>query len=172
MNLSRAVHIAQRFIADRETFSPTAYYDVNGYAIGYGNHYYRDGSLVSSGDTIDQGSAWELLGFYVLQNAKAIMDQIRVPVTENQLAALTSLRYNCGTVTKDLLFLINSGAPESQVTEQFARTCITSGGVYNPDLVVRRQLEIGLYTSTTSILTALPFVLAAFLAWLAYRLLK
>src|SRR5271156_996594 len=111
MDQDQAISTATAFIADQESFSPTPYFDVNGYAIGYGNHYYSDGSSVdASDDPISQDDAYSLLQFYVAQNAAAIMAQVTAPINEDQLAALTSIRYNCGTITTALLNLINSGA--------------------------------------------------------------
>ena len=75
------------------------------------------------------------------------MAQIAVTITENQLAALTSLRYNCGTITSTLLNLINSGADPGAIGSQIEKTCTTSGGVPNSDLIARRQAEAALYES-------------------------
>ena len=172
MNINLAVDRAVSFIADREGFSPVAYYDINGWAIGYGNHYYANGSLVSEGDTITRSAADSLLQYYAMQNAQAILGQLRVPVTENQLAALVSLRYNCGTITTALLNLINSGASSQAITDQFAATCVTSGGVYNPDLAERRQLEIGLYNSSGMTVGLIPIILAGLVAWVVVGSVK
>lgn len=149
MDLSAATN----FIAGAEAFSPNPYWDVNGYAIGYGNHYYEDGSAVGADDDpIDQDRALEILSFYVNQNATAILAQVVTPLTDNQLAALTSIRYNCGTITTTLLNLINSGADPATVAAQIEKTCTTSGGVSNPDLIARRQQEADLYQSGGGVL--------------------
>lgn len=149
MDLASAIQTATNFIATQESFSPSPYYDVNGYAIGYGNHYYEDGTAVSGDDDpISQDDALSLLSYYVNQNATAIMSQVTAPINEDQLAALTSLRYNCGTITTTLLNLINSGADPGAVASQIEQTCTTSGGVSNPALIARRQLEATLYEST------------------------
>lgn len=146
MDLNDSIQVATSFIAGAESFSAAPYWDVNGYAIGYGNHYYEDGSPVTSDDDpIDQARAEQILSFYVNQNATAILQQVTVPLNENQLAALTSLRYNCGTITTTLLNLINSGADPATVAAQIDITCTTSGGVTNSDLIARRQQEGDLY---------------------------
>jgi GH24 family phage-related lysozyme (muramidase) len=148
MDTASAIPIATDFIATQESFSGTAYFDVNGYAIGYGNHYYEDGSAVSEGDTISEDDALSLLGFYVSQNMTAIVNQLTVDQNADQLAALTSIRYNCGTITTALLNLINSGADPGTIGSQIEITCTTSGGVSDPVLIARRQLEAALYQST------------------------
>ena len=146
MDVSGSIPIATNFIAGIEQFSANPYFDVNGYAIGYGNHYYEDGTPVSSDDDpIDQSRALEILSFYVNQNASAISAQLSVDQNADQLAALTSLRYNCGTITTALLNLINSGADPGAIGSKIEQTCTTSGGVSNPALIARRQMESALY---------------------------
>ena len=48
--LQKAVAIAAPFTAGFEGFRASPYFDVNGYAIGYGNHYYSDGTAVEQTD--------------------------------------------------------------------------------------------------------------------------
>ena len=55
MDQSTAIATATNFIAKQESFSPVPYWDVNGYAIGYGNHYYTDGSSVDGTTTRSAG---------------------------------------------------------------------------------------------------------------------
>jgi lysozyme len=148
MDLSGAISAATAFIADRESFSPSPYWDVNGYAIGYGNHYYSDGSAVSGDDDpISQSDAYDLLSFYVAQNVQAIANAITVPLTDNQFAALASIRYNCGTITQTLANLINSGADPEIVAAQIEVTCATSGGQPSAVIIARRHIEAELYAS-------------------------
>ena len=65
MNAQNAAAAIASFTAGNESFSANPYYDVNGYAIGYGNHYYSDGSTVESSDNpISQSDAFDLLVFY------------------------------------------------------------------------------------------------------------
>jgi lysozyme len=167
MNFDNAISIATDFIAGRESFAPSPYWDVNGYAIGYGNHYYEDGSPVTADDDpIDQARAAQLLDYFVRQNANALMAQIIRPLTDNQLAALTSLRYNCGTITTNLLNLLNSGADPDSIAQQIQSTCVTSSGAYNASLFQRRKLEAGLFLSAGGLLSSglvIIFVVAAYL---------
>lgn len=148
MDQALAIQTAIDFIRGAEGFSPTPYWDVNGYAIGYGNHYYEDGTAVGENDAaIDQTTAESLSDFYINQNMQAIQAQLTVALNENQLAALTSIRYNCGTITTTLLNLINSGADQNTVAAQIQQTCITAGGQPDSDLVTRRASEASLYTT-------------------------
>lgn len=159
MDISTASVTAADFIAARESFSQVPYWDVNGYAIGYGNHYYEDGSAVSGDDDpITEIRARQLLNFYVNQNAAAIAGQVLTPLSPNELAALTSLRYNCGTITQTLLGLINSGSDPRVVADQLRETCTTSGGISDPVLIDRRNLEAELYLSQAGLGTGILVV--------------
>jgi len=89
------------FIASQEAFRSTAYYDVNGYAIGYGNHYYADGTPVQPGDTINQTDAQGLLQTSVNNTyAAGIANRIGEPAWDNmtpeQQAAYVDAAYNYG----------------------------------------------------------------------------
>lgn len=155
MNIAQEQQKAFDLLQQFEGFSANAYYDVNGYAVGYGNHYYQDGRQVRAGDTISQAAAENLLMFYVSQNSDAITRAVTVDLAPGLLAALISLRYNCGTITQTLLNIINSGASIDAIKQQFLQTCITSGGAYNSDLVDRRETEfsqVGQFSATMPVL--------------------
>jgi lysozyme len=166
MDYANAINIADNFIAQLERFSSVPYFDVNGYAIGYGNHYYEDGSPVSADDDpIDQTRAMQLLDYYVQQNAQVILANVTVDLTDNQLAALISLRYNCGHVPDSVLSLINSGADPATVASQFSQVCTTSAGQASQTLFQRRELEGTLFdTITANPATTLLIVAGVFTA--------
>lgn len=143
---SNALQIATNFIADQEDFEPDAYWDTNGYAIGYGNHYYANGSAVQEGDTISQGDALTLLQFYVQQFYNTqVAPKISASLNDNQVAALISLSYNCGSVPGALASLINSGASEDAINAEWQSVCITAGGIPSNALWNRRGDELGLF---------------------------
>jgi GH24 family phage-related lysozyme (muramidase) len=151
MDISGSVAIAAPFTAGFETFSPSPYWDVNGYAIGYGNHYYEDGSAVGADDDpIDQPTALALMTFYLTQNANDLVPQLSVDQNDNQLAALIDIRYRCGTITTALLNLINSGADPGTISAQIEQTCITVNGVQDSGEMARALAEAGLYQSSAS----------------------
>jgi lysozyme len=166
MNIDNAVSIAVASLINSEGFISSPRWDVNGYAIGYGNHYWEDGSPVTQDDDpIDQARAQQLLTFYAYQNAQAIAGQLGVDLNDNQLAALISIRYNCGTITTTLLNLINSGADSTAIAAQIQKTCVTSAGQPNSDLVARRQNEANLFTAPVLVSIGLIAVVAI-VAWL------
>lgn len=149
MDPINAANIAASSItANAEGYSPDPYWDVNGYAIGYGNHYYSDGSTVESSDNpISQSDAFDLLVFYLTQNANAIASQLTVDISDTQLAALADIKYRCGTITNTLLNLINSGATADQVAAQIRLTCTTVNGQPSAIETTRAGLEADLYLS-------------------------
>ena len=90
--IPKAMDIVKRF----EGFYPNKYWDVNGYAIGYGSKRHNfPGNVVP--DTISQAQAEALLA-HNLENkyGKVIQKYVRVPLNDNQKAALISFIYNLG----------------------------------------------------------------------------
>ena len=157
MDANNAISIAVPFIAGFEGFSASPYLDAGSYAIGYGNHFYEDGSAVSADDDpISQDDATSLLAYYVAQVATYLAPILQGSLaTDNMLAALTDLGYNWGqgaVAQSQLLQLINSGADQPTITAQWGKTAVTSGGMYDSDLYSRRIAEAGLaYSSGTPI---------------------
>lgn len=150
MDEQLAIETAVAQIAPEELFEGTAYWDVNGYAIGYGFHYYADGSAVQQGDTMTLSQAKSYVVTVAGQKWQAIKPCITVALNENQAAALIDLAYNCGEGTvcrSTLLQLINAGAPADQISAQFEQTCTTAGGVYMSGLYNRRVDEVALFWS-------------------------
>ena len=146
---NNAANIAAGSItAGQEAFSASPYYDVNGYAIGYGNHYYSDGTSVEAADPpISQSDAYDLMVFYLAQAASSIASQLTVDISDTQLAALADIKYRCGTITTTLLDLINSGASPDQVAAQIKNTCVTVNGQPSALEAARAVLEADLYQS-------------------------
>lgn len=174
MNFAGAVDIAVTALKEIEQFSPKAYPDVNGYAIGYGNHYYRDGSKVQKGDTITPDAAAELLRFTAAQTEKDIRDYVTAPLSSYQYAALISLAYNCGEQVRNfkIFDLINSGADTSVIYQQWIKTCITSKGVYNQDLYERRIKEWNELYMHKAGASIGDILLIAAVSWGVYHVLK
>lgn len=160
MDYALAINIATDFIASVEGFSPNAYWDVNGYAIGYGNHYYEDGSDVQADDTIDKTRANTLLKKVVQGKEQAIRSYVTAPINENQYAALISLAYNCGEGNvrqSQLLQLINARASVDAIKNQFLQTCVTAKGQYMASLYDRRLDEFTkLYSNISQLIQQYP----------------
>jgi GH24 family phage-related lysozyme (muramidase) len=154
MDANNAVATISSFTQNWEQFSATPYEDPAGsgnYAIGFGNHYYEDGTAVGSDDDpIDRVRALQIMSFYLLQNATALVPQISVAIADYQLGVLTDLRYECGTITVTLLDLINSGADSATVAAQIAQTCTTVGGQPDAGVQARANARANLYASGSS----------------------
>jgi len=117
---------AAKLIAQFEGLRLNAYRDTGGiWTIGYGST--KDpftGVPVKQGDKISKETALEWLNKDIGQRQVAIRKLVKVPVTSNQLAALTSLAYNIGLGAfqrSTLLRLLNQKAPIQQVADQFLR---------------------------------------------------
>jgi lysozyme len=117
---------AAKIIAQFEGLLLDAYKDTgNIWTIGYGstkNPY--TGVSVKEGDKISKETALDWLDKDIKQRQFALQKLIKVPVTSNQLAALTSLAYNIGLGAfqrSTLLRLLNQKAPLQKVADQFLR---------------------------------------------------
>src|ERR1700685_981974 len=140
-DITGALAIAAPFTASQESFQALPYYDVNGYAIGYGNHYYSDGTAVDAGDpAISQSDAPYLMVFYLTQGGNTILSQITVPLANNQLAALMDAKYNEGSLGSDLVNLINGGADPATIAAALLQTDVATN---------RAQAESNLYLNTS-----------------------
>jgi lysozyme len=126
-----------------------AYWDVKGYAIGYGNHYYESGKPVGANDTITAAQAENTLTYYAQDFLIKVKDCVKVPVTANQLASLTCFAYNEGIDAlrrSTLLKLLNSSYPALTVANEFDKW-VYAGGVVDNGLVNRRKKEKSLFLS-------------------------
>lgn len=159
MNRSLAIQIAADIIRKEEDIAHVlpdgriqAYWDAAGkiWTIGWGNTYYQDGRSVKQGDIITRKQADELLYFAMGQKEAKIRPFVTAKLNENQYAALIDLAYNCGegfVQESRLLKLINQGASDEAIADQWDETCVTAKGKYLPVLYRRRLNELALFTS-------------------------
>jgi lysozyme len=115
---------AEKLIAKFEGLKLIAYPDTGGiWTIGYGST--RNpftGIKVKEGDKITKDTAIEWLKKDIEKRQIAIKKLIKVPISENKLAAITSLAYNIGLDAfqrSTLLRLLNEKAPVLEVADQF-----------------------------------------------------
>jgi len=110
--------------------------------IGYGH----TGKSVSKG-IISEREASELLEAELLENKKIVLSIVKVPLTKNQLAALTSFTYNCGRGALYQLVSqegrLNDGNYDSvaEVLPMYRK----AGGQIRKGLVKRRSFELELW---------------------------
>lgn len=140
---------AESIIAKFEGLRLRAYLDgANIWTIGYGSTKNPfTGEKVKEGDVITQETALAWLREEIKARTSAIKKLVKVPINDNQLAALTSLAYNIGLGAfqrSTLLRLLNNKAPLTQVADQFL-VWNRIKGVVSRGLTNRRQLERELF---------------------------
>lgn len=124
---SQALELIRKY----EWLRLTAYPDGNGYSIGYGSRSY-------AGEKISKQEAERRLQYLVDQ----LITKIRKDYpksSENKIAALTSLRYNCERCYKRITTRVKAGKPYIEYWEQWA------GGLKLKGLLKRRAEEVGLF---------------------------
>ena len=143
--LARAGDLARHFEGCRLTAykCPAGYWTIGwGHLLSINPHANFDGMTI----TQEQADAW--LEEDLTKAAKQTLALVKVPLTDNQLAALTDFVFNLGPVnfkTSTLRQVVNEGRHD-QVPAQLARW-VYSRGVKLPGLVRRREAEKELYLS-------------------------
>lgn len=150
---AKAEELIKRFEADDINKYLNAYIDPVGIpTIGYGSTYNYDAKRkVRLGDSITQEKAIEWLRNETKSIVPKIKALVKVPINQNQLDSLTSFVYNVGIGAfqrSTLLWLLNSGAPKSEVAAQFDRWdkgTVNGQKVVLPGLTRRRKEEKSLF---------------------------
>ena len=137
-------------ISNFEGFYAVPYWDRTGYSVGYGSQFNWDQNRpVLKTDIVDKATAKKWLLLEAQQDFNWVKSKVKVPISDNQILALSSFAYNVGKGAfgnSTLLELLNSGANINTVAAQFDRW-VTSGGVVNKGLVNRRKAEKALFLS-------------------------
>ena len=141
-------HISDRGLELIKTFegcSLTAFWDVNGYAIGYGHH-----GNVEAWDTITQEQADELLKDDLAGNYEPSVNKYDTDYNfnQNEFDALVSFCYNCGAANLREL-LKNGQATREQISADLPKYN-KAGGVVLNGLVNRRNAELALFNEPIS----------------------
>lgn len=122
--------------------------------IGWGSTYYPGGTKVRKGDIITQAKADELFAWELSEKGVGVAKLVKVPLTDDQFAALTSFAYNVGLGTpggtkglapSTLLKLLNAGDYKG-AAERFGDFRKSNGKV-EAGLVRRRASERNLFLS-------------------------
>ena len=128
-------------IKQLEGFSPTAYWDVDGYSIGYGHH------GAHAGQTISQAEAERLLKTD-LESFEQTVRSVCPRLSQNQFDAAVSLCYNIGPTRfrKSTVAALMAADPTPRPElEQHWKEWRLAGGRVNQALVRRREKEWQLY---------------------------
>lgn len=142
---------AEKLISKYEGLRLQSYLDPAGiWTIGYGTVINPDTKKrIKEGDTITQAQAIEWLKKETSKVRTAVKRLIKVPVTENQLVALTSFAYNVGTTAladSTLLKKLNAKKPKTETAAEFDRWVYAKGKKL-PGLIRRRKEEKELFLS-------------------------
>ena len=133
-----------------EGFYQVPYFDFTGYSVGYGSQYNWDAKRpVLKTDIVDKATAKQWLINDAMEDYQVVQSIVKVPVTDNQLIALSSLSYNIGIGAfrnSTLLKLLNAGANKNAVANEFDRW-VFAGGQKSQGLAKRRQAEKQLFLS-------------------------
>jgi len=133
-----------------ESFKSKAYRCSGGVmTIGYGHT-----KNVRWGDTITEAEAEKLLEKELLLAKSHVLRIVKVPLTENQLAALTSFTFNCGQGSLRKLVCeknnrLNNGNYKS--VEVVMPKYRMAGGKVRKGLELRRKWEISLWSDENSL---------------------
>lgn len=115
--------------------------------IGIGTTVYPDGKKVSMKDpVITKDQAYAFLRSHLDKDCGIVEQLIKVPINDNQFAALVSFAYNCGTAaltTSTLLKRLNAGDYQ-KAADEFLKWD-HAGGVVLAGLTRRRQAERALF---------------------------
>jgi lysozyme len=117
------------------------------WTIGLGNTFYEDGSKVREGQSISKERAYLLFNLISKKFEKAINDNVKVEISQNQFNALFCFVYNIGITgfkNSTLLRLLNINPKDANIAKQFLRwnkiNAVESRGLTN-----RRIKESSLY---------------------------
>jgi lysozyme len=115
--------------------------------IGWGSTRWFDGGGVPIGATVNAAQARQLQDRDLEKFVSDIAQAVNVPLTENQLAALTSWQYNTGAIGAKQCGLrdaINRSAGNAAIVHEFRRWN-KADGVISQGLVNRRESEVALW---------------------------
>jgi lysozyme len=117
------------------------------WTIGLGNTFYEDGSKVKEGQVISKERAYLLFNLISKRFEKAINENVKVEISQNQFNALFCFVYNIGITgfkNSTLLRLLNINPKDANIAKQFLRwnkiNAVESKGLTN-----RRIKESSLY---------------------------
>lgn len=141
-----------------EGFFSKAYKDPVGiWTIGYGTIKYADGTKVKPGDTITEDKAINEMVRELEGKWSTIKPYIKVPLNDNQVAAILSFSYNCGSgafLKSSILQCIN--ARDFKGAKNSFMKWINAGGKPFKGLWRRRLAEAMLFSGDSRIPTKVP----------------
>ena len=117
------------------------------WTIGLGNTFYEDGSKVQQGQSISKERAYLLFNLISKQFEKAVNENVKVDISQNQFNALFCFVYNIGITgfkNSTLLRILNINPNDGNIAKQFLRWNKINGKE-SKGLTNRRIKESALY---------------------------
>lgn len=117
------------------------------WTIGLGNTFYEDGSKVQEGQSISKERAYLLFNLISKKFEKAINENVKVSIRQNQFNALFCFVYNIGIngfKNSTLLSILNINPNDGNIAKQFLRWNKINGKE-SKGLTNRRIKESSLY---------------------------
>lgn len=154
-----------------------AYYDVNGWAIGYGWHNYPNGTAVQQHDTITNAECETQFPQVLKQFSEQVDKALTVTLTNNQFTALVMYAYNRGIGSfrgSSLRKMVNSNPKDTRIPKQFVIEWGTNTA-YKTTLLKRRAGEAKIWQTPdiesdySSVLYFALFLIAGFIL---YKIVK
>jgi lysozyme len=135
-------------LRQQEGMSLTAYWDVNGWAISRGLHYYANGRKVQQGDRFNSPSEAETEFLAVVQQyAEKVKKTLTAKLSDSQFSAVVNYAYNRGLGAwngSTLKRMINKNPSDSNIKKQFVIEWGTNQN-FKTSLQERRKKEGELY---------------------------
>jgi len=136
------------FLSELEGLELKAYKCSAGvWTIGLGNTFYADGSKVKQGDVITKEKAYYLFHLIAIKFEKAINENVKVNLNQNQFNSLFCFVYNIGITgfkNSTLLRYVNLNPNDGNIAKQFLRWNKIAGKE-SKGLTNRRIKESALY---------------------------
>lgn len=125
-----------------------AYQDVAGiWTIGYGHTSAAGSPKVTSGLVITEKQAEEILKQDLVKFETQVSSLVKVPLNDNQFAALVSFHYNTGALGKSTLLKKVNSKDFKAVPNEFLKW-VNAGGKFVKGLENRRKDEINLWNTS------------------------
>lgn len=137
---------AVEFIGSCEGKALASYFDVSGWAIGYGNHRYPNGQTVQQGDVITEDQAEDMLRYSIDRISRQLEKSVPnwSSMNGSQRSAIISFAYNVGSGfygNENFAAISNALATNWSAVPSALELYSKSGGKTLQGLVRRRQGE-------------------------------
>lgn len=148
LNMKAWESILTTFMPQWEDFRSKPYWDYKQWSWGYGTKVPGSSTdpYKNPGGTITRAEALQAALRHVNSDYLYLKGLVRIPLKNNQWAALLSFSYNLGEGNADNLIANINGNNLSALEKQW-KSYIYAGNLPNDDLIARRNAEWNLYSA-------------------------